>query len=176
MDGPFRLSYKLSKRCVLELSEKNVCKGIDKDRLITYISSHNEIRRNQMRTFMRISKALGDEQRVRILGMLQKGEMCVCQIIEVLGLAPSTVSKHLSILHSAGLVDSRKNGRWNYYRLPEGEIDPVVESALLWVRSSLRKDPLIVKELKKVAEICSLDPKVLCQRQRIDPNRRENYA
>jgi ArsR family transcriptional regulator len=55
-----------------------------------------------MREFMNITKALADENRVRTLLALRKGELCVCQTTE-LGLAPSTVSKHLSILYQAGL-------------------------------------------------------------------------
>ncbi len=49
-----------------------------------------------MMTTVKVTKALGDVQRLRILSLLEHGELCVCQIIEVLGLAPSTVSKHLS--------------------------------------------------------------------------------
>ena len=63
-----------------------------------------------MREFMSITKALADPNRVRILLALRRGELCVCQITELFGLAPSTVSKHLSILHHAGLIQSRKIG------------------------------------------------------------------
>ena len=72
-----------------------------------------------MREFMNITKALADENRVRTLLALRKGELCVCQITELFGLAVSTVSKHLSILYQAGLVESRKDGRWIYYRCRE---------------------------------------------------------
>jgi len=54
-----------------------------------------------MRDFMRIAKALSDENRVRTLMFLAEGELCVCQIIEMLCLAPSTVSKHMNILYQA---------------------------------------------------------------------------
>ena len=70
-------------------------------------------------------KALGDENRIRILLALQGGELCVCQIIELLGLAASTTSKHLSILRSARLVESRKDGRWMYYQLSKKTRFPV---------------------------------------------------
>ena len=66
---------------------------------------------------MNITKALADENRVRVLLALRKGELCVCQITELFGLAPSTVSKHLSILFQADLVESRKDGLWIYYSL-----------------------------------------------------------
>jgi len=56
-----------------------------------------------MRTIINIAKAFSDENRVRALMMLCNGELCVCQLIEMLGLAPSTVSKHMTILYQAGL-------------------------------------------------------------------------
>ena len=60
-----------------------------------------------MRDFMAITKALSDPGRVRILLALRRRELCVCQIAELFGFAPSTMSKHLSILHHAGLIQSR---------------------------------------------------------------------
>ena len=64
-----------------------------------------------MREFMSITRALADPNRVRMLLALQRGELCVCQITELFGLAFSTVSKHLSILQHAGLIQSRKSER-----------------------------------------------------------------
>ena len=74
-----------------------------------------------MREFIDINKALSDESRVRALLALRDQELCVCQLIELLGLAPSTVSKHMTILKQAGLVEGRKDGRWIYYRLADSE-------------------------------------------------------
>ena len=68
---------------------------------------------------MAITKALSDPNRVRILLALKHGELCVCQITELFGFAPSTVSRHLSILHHAHLILSRKSERWVYYRLDD---------------------------------------------------------
>ena len=58
-----------------------------------------------MRDFLAIAKALSDASRVRILMFLKDGELCVCQVVEMLNLAPSTVSEHMAILHRAGLVE-----------------------------------------------------------------------
>ena len=78
-----------------------------------------------MREFMAAAKALADENRVRVLLFLRDGkELCLCQIVEMLGLAPSTVSKHMAVLYQAGLVESRKEGRWIYYRLPASGASP----------------------------------------------------
>ncbi len=70
-----------------------------------------------MESFILLSKAISDPTRVRMLKLLEGGELCVCEIMEVLGLVQSTASKHLNILKMAGLVESRKGGTWSYYRL-----------------------------------------------------------
>ena len=106
-----------------------------------------------MKEFMSVAKALADKQRVRVLMFLGGGELCVCQIIEMLGLAPSTVSKHLTILHQAGLIESRKDGRWIYYRLADTGASACAHGALRWVRQALESDTQIVADsqmLKKV--------------------------
>lgn len=119
-----------------------------------------------IRSTMGVTKALADLQRVRILMLLRPGELCVCQIIEVLELAPSTVSKHLSILNAAGLVDSRKQGRWGYYRLPEGAEGGFVRPVLKWVGEALKNDEMIEQDAKKLRAVVACDPGSLCRRQR----------
>jgi ArsR family transcriptional regulator, arsenate/arsenite/antimonite-responsive transcriptional repressor len=119
-----------------------------------------------MRGFMAITKALSDPNRVRILLALRKGELCVCQITELFGFAPSTVSKHLSILHHAGLILSRKSERWVYYRLPEKTAAVAVREALDWVHKSLAKTEESVRDAKKLKKILQADPAELCRRQK----------
>ncbi len=92
-----------------------------------------------MTDFVEIARALGDPNRVEALLLLRAGERCVCRIIERLELAPSTVSKHMSILRQAGLVKSRKEGRWIYYKLAAGSNDPVVQGALKWLQQSAKQ-------------------------------------
>jgi DNA-binding transcriptional ArsR family regulator len=119
-----------------------------------------------MREFMAITKALSDPNRVRILLALRRGELCVCQITELFGFAPSTVSKHLSILHHAHLILSRKSERWVYYRLP-GKTAPVaVREALDWVHKSLAKSDEASADAKKLKQILKTDLAVICRRQK----------
>ena len=66
-------------------------------------------------------KALAHPVRLRILAMLRGGELCLCQMTAVLDLAASTVSAHLGDLKRAGLVEERKDGRWVFHRLADGE-------------------------------------------------------
>jgi ArsR family transcriptional regulator, arsenate/arsenite/antimonite-responsive transcriptional repressor len=76
-------------------------------------------------------KALAHPVRLRILALLRDGELCVCEVADVLGLAPSTVSEHLTDLRRTGLVQERKVGRWVHVALSDGAIArPVLDS--LW--------------------------------------------
>lgn len=123
-----------------------------------------------MREILNITKALADPNRLRILAALRccggGGEMCACQIIEMLRLAGSTVSKHLSILQQARLVEARKDGRWMHYRLPEKhEASPAVRSALAWVAEALDGQPEICCDQKSLGKILSIEPGELCQIQ-----------
>ena len=118
-----------------------------------------------MREFMSITRALADPNRVRILLALRRGELCVCQITELFGLAFSTVSKHLSILHHAGLIQSRKTERWVYYRLSDKYAPPAVREALDWVRKSLARADEAVADAKKLNRVLKTDLAEICRRQ-----------
>ncbi len=119
-----------------------------------------------MREFMAVTKALSDPNRVRILLALRHGELCVCQITELFGFAPSTVSKHLSILHHAQLILSRKMERWVYYRLAENTAPVAVREALDWVHKSLARTDETRADAKKLKEILKTDLAVICHRQK----------
>lgn len=113
--------------------------------------------------FMNITKALADENRVRILLALNgREELCVCQLIDMLQLAPSTVSKHLFILRNARLVRGRKDGRWMHYRLNMDEAPAEVTGALEWVIQSVAKDPRADQDDLRLTQILSEDEKIKC--------------
>ena len=114
---------------------------------------------------MAITKALSDPNRVRILLALQKGELCVCQITELFGFAPSTISKHLSILHHGGLILSRKSERWVYYRLPGKEAPAPVRAGFFWVSKAIENDDGVQSDARQLKKILRIDPTELCQRQ-----------
>jgi len=118
---------------------------------------------NLMRDFMAVTKAMADNNRVRIIMALQGGELCVCQIIHLLKLAPSTVSKHISILYQAGLLDSQKEGRWVYYRLPVKSAPSIVSTAIHWMQRCLEKAPSIAEDGKRLNVIRAMDAQKLCK-------------
>ncbi|MEX2672629.1 MAG: metalloregulator ArsR/SmtB family transcription factor [Phycisphaeraceae bacterium] len=115
-----------------------------------------------MRDLLTISKALNDETRIRLLSALRDGELCVCQVVELLELAPSTVSRHLDLLHQARLVERRKDGRWHYYRLAAGrDVPAVVRQALRWVLSNVDEEKVIVTDAKRLCCIREKTPEEL---------------
>lgn len=120
-----------------------------------------------MRAILAITKAIGDANRLRILCALNsRGELCVCQLQELLGLAASSTSQHLSLLAAAGLVESRKEGRWAYYRL--ADLDALPEEAdevLAWLCRRVAGDKLIADDRRRLAQILNYTPEELCQRQ-----------
>jgi ArsR family transcriptional regulator len=120
---------------------------------------------SSMRDFMAITKALADETRVRMLLALRDGELCACQIVELAQLAPSTVSKHMSILKQARLVESRKEGRWMYFRLADSTASALVRQTLAWVEKSLADDKLVEQDRQRLERILECDPSELCEKQ-----------
>lgn len=115
--------------------------------------------------FARIARALADGNRIRLLLALQGRELCVCQMVELLKLAPSTVSKHLSILKAARLVRSRKDKRWMFYSLVGRPAPAAVRLALAWTQTALSKDRRIGQDGKNIREILKLDRTELCRKR-----------
>ncbi|MFV2071721.1 MAG: ArsR/SmtB family transcription factor [Thermoanaerobaculales bacterium] len=107
-----------------------------------------------------VARALGHPARLRVIAMLDSGELCVCQIIEVLELAPSTVSAHLKELKQAGLTVERKYGRWVHVGLTtDGGARSVIEALL----ASLVDDPQLVADAQLVNELRSFPVEDLCR-------------
>jgi DNA-binding transcriptional ArsR family regulator len=118
-----------------------------------------------VKDFLNITKALADENRLRMVMALQDGELCVCRIAELMGLAMSTVSKHLSILYQAGLVNARKEGRWMYYSLPGKGAPTAAREGAAWVRRSLSGNERIAQDVKRLKKVLAMEVTDLCKRQ-----------
>jgi ArsR family transcriptional regulator len=119
---------------------------------------------NSMRDFLNTVRALGDETRVRILHALSGRELCVCQLVELLELAPSTVSKHMTVLSQAGLVQSRKEGRWVHYRRPRSP-EPEARRALRWLDASEPESKVLARDAKRLEKILKVSREDLCRIQ-----------
>jgi DNA-binding transcriptional ArsR family regulator len=106
------------------------------------------------------ARALGHPARLRTVAALRTGELCVCQITEVLKLAPSTVSAHLRELKLAGLTEERKEGRWVHVGLTRNaELLALVAAAL----APLKNDGQLAHDAELVEELRALPVENLCR-------------
>ena len=106
-----------------------------------------------MRDFIKVMKALSDPNRVKMVKLLQRRVLCVCEIQEALGLAQSTASKHLKILEEAGLITYLKEGQWVNYRLDDGARNRYVATLLGNLRHWLEDDADVATLLARMPEI-----------------------
>jgi DNA-binding transcriptional ArsR family regulator len=111
-----------------------------------------------LRAYETVLKAASDPTRVRILKMLESGEMCVCQVIAVLALSQSTVSKHLFLLRAAGFVKDRKDRKWIYYAIDREPGNPYAVRLLKSLRKWMNDDPTIVADRERMATARELGP------------------
>lgn len=113
-----------------------------------------------LRPVVDLLKALAHPARLRILSILRDGELCVCQVKSVLGLATSTVSEHLNELRRAGLLEERKDGRWVYYTLnPQEGLDAVLDG--LWPR--LEGDRQVTHDRSATLAVRKVPVEVTCE-------------
>jgi len=125
-----------------------------------------------LRDYEMVMKSVADPTRVRILKLLEAGEMCVCQIVAVLELSQSTVSKHLFLLKMAGLVKERQEKRWVHYSLDGSEAAPYAKKMLNALKGWLNDDTVIERDRKREALARELGPVNVCERGMTLPSRR----
>ncbi len=117
--------------------------------------------KDKMRELARVFKALSDTNRLRILKMLEVRPLCVCEMTEILGLAPSTVSRHLTILRDAGFIIDEKEGKWVNYRLNQSSRQDYVKALIPLLSRWLPDDETIRRDRELVNR---LDRHILCTR------------
>jgi ArsR family transcriptional regulator len=115
---------------------------------------------------LQLFKALGDRNRLRIVAALNRhDELCACQITELLQVTGATASRHLSVLQHAGLVESRKEGRWVYYRLTQpGNIAPVSQ----WLEQTFTESDQLQQDAQELDRIIGITREALCRTRRAD--------
>lgn len=121
--------------------------------------------RNHLDQFTRITHALSDPNRIRLLCACLDSERCVCQLVALFDLSNPSISKHLGVLRDAGLLESRKDGRWVHYKTPDNP-DPAVLDALSFVRAHAFNDEVIQNDTHALGHIDSIEPGELARMQR----------
>jgi arsenate reductase/ArsR family transcriptional regulator len=116
-----------------------------------------------LRAYEDVMKAVSDPTRVRILKLLEGGELCVCQVIAVIALGQSTISKHLFLLRAAGLLKDRQEREWVHYSLDGKGGNPFAGEMLRRLRKWLNDDPVIARDRERVAHAREIGPAAICE-------------
>jgi ArsR family transcriptional regulator len=103
-----------------------------------------------LRDIETLLKAAADGTRLRILTLLRDQTLCVCQLVEVLGLPQSTISKHLFLLKHAGLVENEQRGKWTFYSLAASRAGDLRHGFVRLLDASLRDDPRVDADRSRV--------------------------
>jgi DNA-binding transcriptional ArsR family regulator len=112
-----------------------------------------------------ILKALSDKNRLRIFNsLLSYEELCACQITELLNVTGATASRHLSLMITAGILKSRKQGRWVYFRLNTEEL--AIEPIIYWLKQRLEGSTQIERDLDVLNQIAATSCEDLSRKQR----------
>src|SRR5512136_1482904 len=104
--------------------------------------------RRSMKKIANILKALSDDTRLRVIKLLQERELCVCELMQVLDMSQPRISRHMSVLKNAGLVDDRREGKWVYYLL-KNETQVKEVKTLLNALAVMGNNEAVVKNDKK---------------------------
>ena len=108
-------------------------------------------------------KALSDRNRLRVVAaLLHVDELCACQIVELLEVTGATASRHMGLLVRAGIVESRKEGRWVYYR----RVATLDARLLQWLEDELKTVDELEADRRLLKDIVACDPEELCREQR----------
>ncbi len=117
-----------------------------------------------LRDYEMVMKAVADPTRVRILKLLEGGEMCACQFVSILELSQATVSKHFFLLRMAGLVKERQEKKWVHYSLDGSVEAPYARRMLSSLKGWLNEDAVIERDRKREALARELGPAYICER------------
>ncbi|MDD5070918.1 MAG: metalloregulator ArsR/SmtB family transcription factor [Candidatus Omnitrophica bacterium] len=118
-----------------------------------------------MKDLERKFKALADNKRLRILKILGKQKMCVCELASVLGIAQPSVSRHLKKLKKAGLIESEQNGFWTDYYIARNGNCNYLNVLIQNLRNWCNDDCLVLEDLKKIKKIKKIDRQKLCSKK-----------
>lgn len=117
-----------------------------------------------LKTITKAIKAISDENRMRIIGLLDsRDDLCVCEITAIIGLSQPTISSHLKLLESAGLIDHKKDGLWVNYSI-SGDMDPDIKVFLDGVIPAIRKSKTVKDDIRKLSRV---DRDKLCSRNKV---------
>lgn len=111
-----------------------------------------------MKNIVNLFRLLSDETRMRIIMLLTKKELCVCQIMGVLGVSQPLVSRNLALLCNAGLLDERREGKLVFYRL-KNDMKPIESEIVGILKRQLKNDALLRNDLQSLSDCTEFQKK-----------------
>lgn len=114
-----------------------------------------------MKHLISVAKAFSDPNRVRILAALRGGELCVCELVDALALSQSTLSTHLQVIRRAGLVDTRREGKWSYYAIAPEQAG-LVDLLFSRFQAELGRDKTLLKDVRRSEKRLALRKEGAC--------------
>ena len=116
-----------------------------------------------MRDFVKASKALSDETRLRILNLLLERECCVCEVMQALQISQTRASRNLSVLHDAGFLKLHKDGLWSLYSLDEDGMGEYMNGLVESVRKALVGNKLAAMDRERLKKAERVGPGCACK-------------
>jgi ArsR family transcriptional regulator len=107
-----------------------------------------------MEADLEIFKACADQTRLRLLFLLAERELCVCELVEVLGMPQGKVSRHLGVLKRAGLVRDRREGTWIYYALQKADTG-LKQRLLAYLRAAGQEHAAAAEDLRRLNKLAA---------------------
>lgn len=120
-----------------------------------------------LNTFEQTARALADPSRLRILKLLEEGELCPCHLGAVLGLDDDDIAMHLGVLRLAGLVQQHQEEGWTYFRLAKSAVTPYAPAFLALLKGRLNDDDIIADDRGQLARLHLTPAPHLCHAQHL---------
>ncbi len=148
-------------------------KGLTREETVVYYLAEmlNENAGERKIELIQVLKALADGRRLLIVkALLERTELCACQLVELLQVSGASTSRHLGLLTRAGIIVGRKEGRWVYYRLLKNK---ALDGLFAWLRAEFAREPDREPGRKHLHAVLKLDPEELCRLRRPSPMNKE---
>jgi len=111
-----------------------------------------------MKDVVKVFKALSDETRLRILNVLLERECCVCEVMQALDISQTRASRHLSLLHTAGLLKLRKDGLWSLYSINGEGVKGYYPDLIKAIRSAVNGSEMAMLDRKRLEQADRVGP------------------
>ena len=108
-----------------------------------------------MHKILEILKTLSDETRLKIVSLLAENELCVCELMEALGMSQSRISNHLRILRSTGIVEAKRARNWIFYSLARDAVDKILWEIVQTIVDGVDKGDYLTREKILIKKLIS---------------------